>query len=627
MLKSMREGAKSTPMRVFLIVLAIGFALWGIDDVFRAVGSSDEAVEVGPVEVTAVDAAREFERSRRRFMPAASTGEAVAAGLLGNVLTGLVQQSLFIAEADRMDLAVTREMEKRAIADEPAFRDAGGRFSTILFNDILAQNGLDEEGYIRFLRRVLLRNQVMDAVNGGIRYPAASAEAIARWRLERRSVSHATVPVEPERIAAPGDSAVSAWYGENSETFASPDLRFATVVLAEPETFLGEVVVDEAALADAYEARADLYQQPERRSLRQMIFATAEEAEAALGRLRGGADFAVLAAELLGLAPGDIDLGEVAADELTESLAAAAFATPSPGFAAPVETPLGHHVLEVASITPASTVPLEEARERLAEDLRLEMATDLVYERANRIDELLAAGSTLEETARETGAALVLLAGMDRNGLDSDGNPVGGALEALATDTEFRESVWTSPVGEPGIVEESGGDGFFVVRVDREEPARPRELAEVRDRVVEAMKLEAAVTRARETAAGIADAPDPAAAADTAGFPFSEPVSLRRDGVGLDHASARLIASRAFELEAGGTGYVETGDEAIVVTAAAVVAANADAVRQEGELFGQRLTLEMLESAELALLRGFEGRFGVRVNPAAVQRVLTGTAN
>ena len=58
MLKSMREGAKSTPMRIFLVFLAVGFALWGIGDVFRTVASNDRAVRVGDVEVSALDAAR-----------------------------------------------------------------------------------------------------------------------------------------------------------------------------------------------------------------------------------------------------------------------------------------------------------------------------------------------------------------------------------------------------------------------------------------------------------------------------------------------------------------------------------------------------------------------------------------
>ena len=116
MLRSLRDGAKSTPMRIFLVALAVGFALWGIDDVFRAVGSNDKAVQVGKVNVTALEAAQEFDRTRRRYLPSSSSSEAVAAGLLNSVMTGLVQHSLFIAEAERMDLTVTRRMEKQTIA-------------------------------------------------------------------------------------------------------------------------------------------------------------------------------------------------------------------------------------------------------------------------------------------------------------------------------------------------------------------------------------------------------------------------------------------------------------------------------------------------------------------------------
>ena len=56
----------------------------------------------------------------------------------------------------------------------------------------------------------------------------------------------------------------------------------------------------------------------------------------------------------------------------------ASFGPAAPGVAGPVESPLGHHVIEISSITPARTVPFEDARASLQEELRLELATDLV---------------------------------------------------------------------------------------------------------------------------------------------------------------------------------------------------------------------------------------------------------
>ena len=623
MLRSLRDGAKSTPMRIFLVALAVGFALWGIDDVFRAVGSNDKAVQVGKVNVTALEAAQEFDRTRRRYLPSSSSSEAVAAGLLNSVMTGLVQQSLFIAEAERMDLTVTRRMEKQTIANEPAFRDDAGRFSTIRFNDALARTGLNEESYLEFMGRLLMRRQIMDAINGGLDYPEATAMAIASWRLEKRIINHASIKVDQDAVPTPDDAAVRAWYSENSTTFDSPDLRFVTYVLAEPDAFLDQVEISDDDVAAAYDARVDLYQTPESRTISQMIFPDADTAAEAISRLNAGEDFAAVAMDMLGLTGDDTLLGDLSRDDLTDDLANAAFGLAAEGIAGPVQTPLGHHVLNIVGIIPANVIPLEDARKGLTDDLRREGATDLVYERINDIEDALASGQTIEEAARSTGARLVTINGMDRNGLDRDGN----AIEGIATDTDFREIVWTAPIGEAGMVEEIDTDSFIIARVDREETATPRELAEVESRVIDAMKREQAITNAREIAAEIAGASDPVSTASKNGISFSEDISMRRDGVGLDHQAARLIANEAFNLESGNTGYIETGEEAIVVTTKAITDADADAVKNEGNLFRQRLAGEMTQSTEIAMLQNLEKRFDINVNPAVVQQLLFGAGN
>ncbi len=177
------------------------------------------------------------------------------------------------------------------------------------------------------------------------------------------------------------------------------------------------------------------------------------------------------------------------------------------------------------------------------------------------------------------------------------------------------------------MVEEIDTDSFIIARVDREEMATPRELAEVESRVIDAIKREQAITNAREIAAEIAGASDPVSTASKNGISFSEDISMRRDGVGLDHQAARLIANEAFNLESGNTGYIETGEEAIVVTTKAITDADADAVKNEGNLFRQRLAGEMTQSTEIAMLQNLEKRFDINVNPAVVQQLLFGAGN
>ena len=73
-------------------------------------------------------AATEFERTRITVGAGLSTGEALQAGLLSEVMGTLARQTLYLAEASQLGVTFTREMQKTAISREPAFRDENGSF-------------------------------------------------------------------------------------------------------------------------------------------------------------------------------------------------------------------------------------------------------------------------------------------------------------------------------------------------------------------------------------------------------------------------------------------------------------------------------------------------------------------
>ena len=113
MLRSMREGAKSPVMKVFLLFLAAGFALWGIGDMSGGfLSSGNKAVQAGDQSVSATEAATEFERTRLSVGGGLSTGEALQAGLLNEVMGTLARRTLYQAEASRLGVTSTRDMQK-----------------------------------------------------------------------------------------------------------------------------------------------------------------------------------------------------------------------------------------------------------------------------------------------------------------------------------------------------------------------------------------------------------------------------------------------------------------------------------------------------------------------------------
>ena len=624
MLRSMREGAKSAPMKIFLITLAIGFAMWGIDDVFRNVGSNDAAVKAGDHEITALEAAQEFDRARRAYLPRANNTEAIAQGLLGDVLAGLARRAVFSAEADRMGLTVTREMEKAHIAGEPAFRDDTGRFNLLRFQDALARSGLTEEGYLNYIRNDLNSGQIFSALLPGVTYPESLSKAVAEWRLERRVIDYVTIAVDVDTQPQPSNADLDAWYADNSETYNSPDLRAVTSLVLSPETLAADIDVADADLRQAYDDQVDLYQTPERRSIRQMIFADADQANQAVSRINSGEDFGAVASDILGLTDADTSLGALSRDDLSDELADAAFTAAEGQTIGPVETPLGQHVLLIEEITPADVTTFENVRDRIREDLQRDRAIDLVYQRIAEVEDALASGSTLAETAAETGAELLQINGMDRSGLDIDGN----AIDGIAGDTKFRQSVWTANIGETGLVEETNADTFYVIEVSREDPSAMRPLADIKERVIADMRREAAIDAARGQAeAMVADQNSLVDLAKAEGLTLETSPAMRRDGVSFDHEAARLIAGQAFDLSDNNKGFVETGEAMIVMTVTSVQSAEGEALIAETERLQETLSSNVATSLEGIIANGLIETHDVSINAGAVQTLLVGQTN
>ena len=618
MLNALRSGAKSTPMRLFLFILVGGFAMWGIGDVFRSTSFNDAAIHVGNVEISASEAAVEFDRSRRSFLPQSNNSEAIAQGLLGDVLGRLLRRATYTAEADRLGLAVTREMEKDFLVNEPVFQDATGRFSVLQFQDALSRAGLTEEAYLNYIRYDLDREQLLSPILSGVTYPQNLAELVAAWRLERRRFNYVEIDVNPDAIPDPNTADLAAWYEDNSEVYDSPDLRQVTVAVLSPEIFLDDIAVSDTDLQDAYEASIDQYVIAERRDVMQMIFNDRNESEKALARVKAGESFADVAADMLGLSDFDIDLGNLRYVDLSEELAEGAFTANQGDVVGVIETPLGFHILQIGEITEQRSIPLADVADGLKEDIAREQAIDIVYERINQLEDNLASAASLEEAAGATGADIMVIDAMSREGRDNNNE----LIEGLATDTQFRQSVWSATIGDVGFIEETSDNVFYILRVDGEKASAKRPLSEVMVRALEDFKTEQAIKVSIEQAESLTTATNLVQVAEEAGLEVQESPVVRRDGVGFDHEAARIVAHRAFDLKINEAGYVETGEAVIALVLTDIEAATEEALTPETMRVQEILANTASNSFEGIIANALAQQFDAQINPQIVQSLL-----
>lgn len=494
MLQSIRNTAGSWVAKVLFILLIISFGVWGIGDIFRKSGSDSTVAEIGKVKISAATLDAEFRQQVNRLRQV--TGgrfdmeQARALGLVDQSLQQLVQRTLYDLAVDDAGIMIGTDLIQRRIAQERAFQGPTGRFEPDLFRRVLAANNLTEPGFIGMLRRDMARELMVGMVGVGAEPPKTLVSELYRYRQEKRTADTLTLTnAAVGDVGMPDDAALTRFHEDRAVRFTAPEYRSLTVASLTVDDIAKEITIPEDDLRAAYEARSDEFRSPERRTLSMVLVQDEATARRITEAVDGGAALDAAAGQT-GTEVTVLD--KVTRDELPEL--APVFDRAVGTVSAPIETPLGWHVVRVDAIVPAGEASFDSVRDKLLDALRRDKAADALFELSNKLDDLLAGSTPLEEAAQRLGLRMVRVESVDAQGRTPAGTPVEG-VPALQ---EVLKTASTMAEGTDSRLTETKEGSYFVVRVDRITPPKLRPLEEVRDQVVAGWQAE---QRTRRTAA------------------------------------------------------------------------------------------------------------------------------
>jgi peptidyl-prolyl cis-trans isomerase D len=493
MLNSLREGAKSWVAKVLFFLLVLSFGVWGVTGSMFAPGG-DAVITAGDTEVSTNEFRLAYDRQMalvsQQIGQRITREQARAFGLENQVYAQLLSGALLDEQSRDMGLGLSEDRLAALIAEDPAFRGIDGRFSRENFAIVLQNAGMTQDDYINSREQLAVRTQVIEALSDGFVAPQTLIAAVERHAGETRTVDYVVVDQSVlEPVAEPTDAELTAYFAENREAYAAPEYRRIAYLELTAETLADPAfITDEAVDADLEASRARSSSQ-ERRTIDQLLFPDREAAAAAVEALNSGTSFEDIAAEQ-GRSAQDIRLGTFTRAEMASpAVADAAFAVEDEGGTSEiVDGPFGPVILRVAAIEGEGDGAGDEAaeRERVRQELALAEAAQRVFETYDRIEDARAGGAPLEETAEAEGLEAVVIDAIDRTGRRPDGEIVAdipASTEVIAQTFEAAEGEEIAPIA-------IGSDGYVWAEVLGIEPARERELEEVRERVVADWKAE-----------------------------------------------------------------------------------------------------------------------------------------
>ncbi len=454
-----------------LLILGLGgFGVTSLSGTLRSVGQVGEAdIRVDEYfrglqqEINALQAAR---GERVSFV------QASAEGVPERVMSQLITQAAFDHEMIASGVSVGDEVIGEQILGMPQFRGGDGEFNREAYRFTLEQSGLSERDFEESMRRETTRSFLQAAILAGVTLPEAYGATLESFLGERRKITWSLQTRNDVEVGVtePTEADLKTYHQENATLFTRPEAKRITYAWLTPEMIVDTVEIDEQSLRDAYEAQLEQFVQPERRMLDRLVFPTVEDAETASQRVAiGEVTFSRLVTER-GLDLSDTDLGVVTVDDLGAS-ADEVFAALTGHVVGPLETNLGPALFRVNAILEAQETSFEEALPQLRETVGADRARRVVEAQIDPIDDLLAAGASIEDLGNETD---MQVAQIDWHA---------GVSDEIAAYEGFRAAAAALTEDDFPEVMQLDDGSLFAMRLDEVLPPELIPLDEVRDAV------------------------------------------------------------------------------------------------------------------------------------------------
>ncbi|MGH8612327.1 MAG: SurA N-terminal domain-containing protein [Gammaproteobacteria bacterium] len=513
MLQRIRERFQSWVLGVFVILLCVPFALWGINSYFG--GSSDVVVaEVDGAPIARSQFQRGFEQFRtQRQMIFGANFEFDEARLKRAALDQMIESLLL----ERTGLGAGMRISDEQVADAVGGIDAFKKdrmFTQELYEQLLRASGMNPAQFEERLRQDLLNAQLRQGLVDSEFLTESELQSTAKLRDQKRRLVYATFSSEKYRPAVTvSDENVQSFYDKHRKDFVTPErIRIAYLDLSVAE-LAKRVTVSEDTLREFYDSHKGDYSKPEQRRIRYILLTLAKDADqdsltAAKEKAQKIASLAREGKTLqqafdaqLGKQDAKAEFGETdffQKGAMDPAFDAAAFGLQKDEVSDPIQTEAGIQVLQLSEIKPGTIKSYEEAKKEVETAWRKEQAESQFYEDIERLADL-----SFENADTLGPAAEALDLGVQHSDYFSRDGGDGIATEPKVIEAAFSPAVLDQ--GENSETLELDNDRVVVLRVEEHKPAAEKPLSEVRKEIIKKITDKAVSEKTKDVGAALLD--------------------------------------------------------------------------------------------------------------------------
>ncbi|HEX5314652.1 MAG TPA: SurA N-terminal domain-containing protein, partial [Gammaproteobacteria bacterium] len=383
MLSSFRKHTKGWIAWVFVILISVPFALWGIGQ-YRSVFTTDYIAKVNGEKIMPAT----FQRSWQQFYQQQENtlgdkfnpSDKEQTALKQQVLNQLIDQTLMRQQAAKNRFVASEADLQAQIEQIPAFQ-TGGHFDFAQYQTVLAANGYTTKQFESSMRTDLASQELQNGLAQSAFAVPKESNALLDLLQQQRRIAWFTLPLDQFRKdqKAPDDKDIQAYYDAHREQFVVPTTLTIAYVRLGPKQLEARVKPTPEELKAYYASHQNQYGIPPARKAAEIVIAPTPagtkgwaaaktQATKLLGQIRAAKDgqkeFAALAAKYSDDATSKRNggsLGWIGSGQMPTVFDQALFGLKTTGdVAGPIRTAKGWSLIQLLGTRGGSVKPYDE---------------------------------------------------------------------------------------------------------------------------------------------------------------------------------------------------------------------------------------------------------------------------
>jgi peptidyl-prolyl cis-trans isomerase D len=496
MLDAIRRSAQSWGIKVVFGIIIVVFLFWGVGAQQGEKASILAYVNDKPISIREYGHA--YERAMqnvRRQNPDVTPEQLAQMDFKKQVLNQLINDVVLNEEAARLKLTASTNEIRDQISGLTAFQNENRQFDPALYRRMLATQGLSVGEFEKDMQRQVLMQKLQRYAG----LPATASEKEAKdyfdFAGEDVKVEYLTTPIAKFADAVtPTDAEIDAYYKNHQDAFKIPPRIKVEYLLFTAQSLAQTAKISDEAVSTYYENNKSKYEKQEQVRARHILAKVdpkATEADVqkakekileAATRIKNGEKFEDVAKQVSedSSAANGGDLDWFGRGQMIPAFETAAFGLAVDALSEPLRTEFGWHLIKVTEKKEAGLTPLADVKDEIRDKLAQDQVADRLADTIDSAVELVISGQELGKIAETMN--------IGKQTSDFFAKEKGVALFGL--EAASLENLFLMKQGDLTDTPLTLQNGYMLAKVLDKKPEEIEPLAQVKDKIVAAIKQE-----------------------------------------------------------------------------------------------------------------------------------------